>query len=509
MKLWKTLILALLATFFAFGTAAAAADKTVNMAIFWLDGDIEPTSGWHGWTLARCGIGENLVQIDENLRFKSVVAKSWSQPDALTTVFKLRDGVRFHNGKKVDAAACKASIERTLEISNRKDVKIPVESITASGNTLTIKTSRPYATLLNVLADPVFIIVDAESAAKDPKGFKFKPVATGPFKVESFSPGTGMVLKKYADHWAGEPRVDTVNVKYISDSNTRSMALQSGELDFAPQLSPADLKVLEKRPNLNVLTGPNLRVFLVRTNFSHPWMQIPELRQAIHHAIHKDIYAEKIAGGIPARGPFNSLLPFGHTGEDAYHYDMKKAKELLDSASLVDTDGDGIREFEGKNIVLQYICMTNHGAQARNIGIAMQAELKKVGIGMEVKQMENYKDAAKQGKFDFLFERWTSAPTLDPQYFLEAGYKTRALGNYGKYSNKAFDALLHELDRTLDKEKRNELGAKGAQILMDDVAAIFFFYQKGNVVHSKRVGGIHRYISEVYYIDDRLKLTHE
>ena len=507
-------LISLLTVVAVLGTAtpespAAPADKTVNMAIFWLDGDIEPTLAWHGWTLTRCGIGENLVQIDENLSYKPVIAESWEQPDALTTVFKIRDGVVFQNGKKADAAACKASIERALNITDRKDVQVPVDTITAAGNTLTIKTTRPYATLLNVLADPVFIIVDADAAAKDPDGFRFRPVCTGAFKVEEFFPGTGMTLKKHAGHWKGEPRADRVNVKYISDANTRTMAMQSGELDFAAQISPADLNILKKDPKLKVLTGPNLRVFFVRTNFTHPWMKIPEFRRAVRHAIHKDIYAEKIARGIPARGPFNKMLPFGHQGEDAYPYDAEKAKQLLDGAGIIDTDGDGIRELDGRNIVLQYICMTNHGARARNIGIAMQSELKKVGIGLEVKQMENFAEAVKQRRFDFLFERWTSAPTLDPQYFLESGFKTGARGNAGKYSNPAYDALLAELDHTLDRDARNRLGAKGARMLMEDAAAIFFFYEKGNVVHNRRIAGIHKFISEIYYIDERLRFADE
>ncbi|WED23451.1 ABC transporter substrate-binding protein [Vibrio sp. JC009] len=487
---------------------AAPQESTVNMSVFWLDGDIEPTTSWNGWTVARVGIGENLIQIDENLQFKPVIAQSWKQVDELTTEFTIRDGIKFHNGKVADAKAVKASLERALEMTNRKDMKIPVDTIEADGNKLTVKTTRPYATLLNMLADPVFIIIDAQAASENPDGFKYQPVATGPFMVESFSSETGIVMKKHADHWRGEPGVDKVNVKYISDESTRAMALQSGELDFAPQISPADLTVLEKDENLKVLSSPNLRIFFVRTNFAKPWMKSPEFRQAIHHAIHKDVYAEKIAGGIPARGPFNQLLPFGHKGADSYGYDQEKAIQLLDKAGFVDTDGDGIRELDGKNIVLQYISMTNHGAQARNIGIAMQSELKKVGIGMEVKQMENHTEAAKQGQYDFLFERWTSAPTLDPQYFLSS-FIADSHGNSGKYSNPKFDSLMDELSRTIDKEKRTQLGAEGAKMLMDDVSGIFLFYQKGNVVYNKRISGVHKFVSEVYYIDERLKLAND
>ena len=319
-------------------------EKTLNMAMFWLDENIEPTEGWNGWTLTRCGIGENLVQIDENLRLKPVIAESWEQVDDMTTVFKIRKGVTFHNGAPADAAACKASIERAHRITTRKDMKFPLAGITVDGDKLIIKTSKPYAILTNVLADPVYIITDAAAAAKDPEGIKYKPIATGAFKVVAFEADKGLTLTKHETHWKGVPGVDKVNVKYIPDDITRTMALQSGEIDLATQINPRDLMMLEKDDRFTVHKGPNLRIYLLRFNFDRPHMTIPEFRQALMHAISKDVYAEKIVNGIPARGPFNDMLSFGYKGDDFYTYDPAKAKAILDKAGLKDSDGDGIRD---------------------------------------------------------------------------------------------------------------------------------------------------------------------
>ena len=107
-------------------------------------------------------MGENLVQVDENLQFKPSIAEKWEQTDERTTRFIIRDGVTFHNGRTVDAAACKAPLERALNESDRADIKFPVESISAEGRVLTIKTKQAYPTLLNVLADTVFIIINAK-----------------------------------------------------------------------------------------------------------------------------------------------------------------------------------------------------------------------------------------------------------------------------------------------------------------------------------------------------------
>lgn len=486
------------------GADEAAKEKVLNMAVFWFDSNLEPTEGWNGWGLTRCGIGENLIQLDENLEFKPVIAASYEQVDELTTIFQIRENVTFHNGHVVDAKACKASIERALEISDRDDVKFPVESITAEGQTLTIKTTKPYATLINNLADPVFVIVDASVA--DDEQFKFKPVTTGAFKVETFTPSVGMTLHKHTSHWSGDIGVDVVNVKYIQDASTRTMTLQSGEIDLATQVSPKDLALFENDDHYVVQKGPNLRVFLLRINMDKPYMKHLAFRQALCYGIDKATYASQIVKGIPAKGPFNDMLPFHVKEDDAYPYNPEKAKELLDQLNMVDTDGDGIREMNGENIVLTYISRSNHGNDANNIGMAMQSQYREIGLGVDIVQVENYADIASSGEYDLLWERWTSAPTADPQYFLEASYKTDSSGNYGHYSNQNLDKVCLALDKELNKDSRYRLGAEGAKILMDDVASIFLYYQEGTIVTNKNVGGVYRFLSEVYYIDDRVTM---
>jgi peptide/nickel transport system substrate-binding protein len=488
------------------GSLAFAGGKNLNIALFWLDENIEPTEGWNGWTLTRTGVGENLAQIDENLKIKPVIAESWEQIDPTTTVFKIRKGVYFQNGQLVDASACKASIERAHSITNRKDMKFPLESITAEGNTLTIKTTKPYSILTNILADPVYIIVDAKAAFKDPEGFKVKPICTGPFKVITFAPDKGLTLEKHGKYWKGVPDVDTIAVKYLPDGSTRTMALQSGEIDLATALNANDLKLFEDKDKFIVKKGPNLRVFQLKLNFERPYMKNLKFRQALIHGIDKDVYATKLAGGVPARGPFNSMLPFGYKGDEYYAYDPQKAKKLLDEVGFVDNDGDGIREMNGKNIVMEYIFSTNHGKKAQSIGTAMQSQYKAIGLGLKLIQLESIVELGKKGKFDLKFERWTSAPTADPQYFLEASFKTEGYLNEGRYSNPEFDALCDKLGDAYDKAKRYELGIEATKILLEDIPGIFLFYGMGNVVTNQKVDGVYRFISEVYYIDDRVKL---
>ncbi|WP_432402137.1 ABC transporter substrate-binding protein [Wukongibacter sp. M2B1] len=478
--------------------------KILNAATYWMSDNAEPTKSWNGWVVARFGAGENLIQLDENMRFKPVIAESWEQVDELTTVFNIREGIKFHNGNLVDSKACKASIERALEITNRDDVKLPIESITAEGQKLTIKTSEVIPTLINLLADPVYIIVDV--SVSDEVDFSLTPICTGPFKITEYETGVGIKLEKNKDYWKSPVDVDVINVKLIKDTSARAMALQSGEVDFVTALNRKDLGLFEGKDEFVVQRGPNLRVAFLALNMNKSYMQKSEFRQALAYGIDKKTYAKELYDATMAKGPFNETLSFGYKGEDYYSYDPDKARELLDKIGYIDKNGDGIREIDGKNIVLQYATLSHFGRDAANTGVAMQSQYKEIGLGLEITQYENLSDIANSKEFDIIWDRWTSTPTADPQYLFETAYKTGSKANRGNYSNPEFDAICEELANTLKKEDRDKLGVKGSEILMEDAGIIFLFYLEGSVVTRSNVEGIHRFVSDIYHIDERVKM---
>lgn len=488
-------------------TRVETGSSHLNMAYFGGEfQNLEPTLAWNGWNLSRMGIGENLVQLDENMNFKNVIAESWEKIDNLTMKFVIREGVTFHNGKAVDANAVKQSLERALTMTDREDIKIPVDTITAEGQILTIKTATPFPTLINNLADPVYIIVDAEEAAKDESAFKTNPIATGPFKIKEFNPPTEIDLVKHDAHWSGEIAVDSVNVKGIADDATRVMALQSGEVDFITQISANDVALFENNDDYTVLRGPNLRVFQLGLNMRKPYMQNLAFRQALAHGLNKEMYAKNLVNGLPAKGPFTEELSFGYKGEDMYQYDVDRANEILDQEGFVDSDGNGIREADGKDIVLKYVLNTGHGNDAKNVAVAVQDDYKKIGLGVDVVQVENYNDMVNNGEYDLVWERWTSAPTADPAYFIEANYLSGAIGNKGNYTNPKIDEIVKQFRTTFDKEQRDALGIKATEILLEDVPTLFMYYSDGTVITRSNITGVERFMSEIYYIDERVKV---
>ena len=116
----------------------SSSDKQLTIAHFYEMKELDPVIAWDGWNLSRMGIGENLIQLDENMNIKPVIAQEWEEQDTRTTIFTIRDDVTFHNGKAVDAEAVKASLERAIATTDREDIKIPVATIEAQGSKLTI-----------------------------------------------------------------------------------------------------------------------------------------------------------------------------------------------------------------------------------------------------------------------------------------------------------------------------------------------------------------------------------
>jgi len=482
--------------------AQAKEQKVLNVGQFWMPANIDPAVKWNGWMLPRLGIGENLIRVNEKLEFESSLAKSWRVIDSKTIEFVVREDVVFHNGKKMTADDVRKSIKRAIETTGRKDVVFPLESIVVSGQKLTIKTSEPFPTLINVLADPVYTIV----TGFDAPDFATKPIATGPFKIVSYDSTKGASLNKHDRYWGGNVEVDRVEALLMKDGTTRAMALQSGELHLATQLSYNDLEMLEKSGKFNVQKGPNVRIFMARFNLDKEHMSNPAFRQAIVHAINKDAIATNVVKGYVAKGPFPPSFEFAYRGEEPYKYDVQKAKKLLDNAGIVDGDGDGIREYKGKNIVMEFYARTGHGANAKNSGIAIQSALKKIGLKLNVNQVKSFGDILKKGDYDIVWERWTAAPTLDSLYFLQSSFGTGAIGNRGGYSSKKFDSIVKRLRPEANKKKRAQIAQEAVSLLLKDAPVIFVYHGLGSIVTPKNVTGVYRFPTEIINLDYRVRI---
>ncbi|MDO4548753.1 MAG: ABC transporter substrate-binding protein [Clostridia bacterium] len=509
MKKILYIVLALILSIVAVAAGFAEENEGhLEVSTFWITPDLNFANGYNGWVCTRIGIGETLIRLNDDVQLEPCVADSWEQVDELTWKLHIREGVSFHNGKPVDAAAAMASIQYAYDNNSRAVSYLDLKEMSADGQELTIVTNNPNAAVIFNLTEPLFCIFDVSSENLDDM-----PQGTGPYMVTGFDEDVRVYLSKNESYWDGEVGLDTITVTEIADSEARSMALQSGETEMTVTLDNASL-ILFDNENYNVSVAIGERTNTVFMNNERPFTGELALRQAISWAVDRETYAATITGGEAATGLFPSSLPYHNDELTAYTYDPDRANQILDRAGFVDTDGDGIREINGENIHLEFYMAASHGSSdGMLLAQAIQADLRNIGVEVELLMAENLSDIIASGNFDMSTDNSNTAPTGDAQYFLSIRYGATYggsgsdhSGNTGRYHSEEMEALLERMNSTFDVEQRYYLARDAAQILLDDAAALYLTYVPMNTVSASYVKNAEQPTVDYYMITKDLTI---
>ena len=472
---------------------------------------LEPTQNYFGWVVMRYGLGECLTKFDEKMNVVPWLAESWSvSDDHLTWTFKIRDNVKFSNGDALTAEAVKASIERAFAKNTRAATFFEYTEMKAEGQNLIITTTKPMPNMPGFLADPLFIIVD--TATESSRDFaKEGPICTGPYKVESFVKEKA-VMKKNENYWDGEVPFETLEIPSIDDPNTRAMSLQSGEVDMAVNIAAGDMDLFKNNDKFDIDEISSLRVVVARIN-EKGFLGDPKVRAAFISGCDRETYNNVLLKGtfIPGSAPVPPSMDYGFDQlKDPNAYNPERAKQLLAEAGWKDTDGDGIVDKDGQNLSVDFV-VYNSRAELPLYAEAVQADMKKIGINVNIKSVDyNLIDKMGiDGDYDLLISNITTANTGDPEIFLKWYWYTNTNGNNPQngsgYSNPKYDEVMDKLAVEFDKDKRRELIIQAQQILMDDGAALFLGYPQTNIISSKSLQGVKMYPSDYYWITSLIK----
>ena len=332
--------------------------------------DINPHNNSSGWACIRYGVGETLFRFTDSMELEPWLAKGYERVDDLTWVITLQDGVTFTSGRAMDGEAVKECLEALVDTHVRAAGDLHIASITAQDQTVTIKTQVPVPALLNFLADPYACIVDMQAGVTQ-EGIVS---GTGPYRAVSLVPDTSLGLVKNEDYWNGNPKIDEITVRTISDGDTLTMALQSGEIDAAYGMPYASYPLFEN-DGYTISGCATSRVFFGAMNFESEITSDPAVRKAIAMGIDKEGFVETLLGGngYPAVGAFPDNFSFGGDTVSAQTYDPEGAKQVLEDAGWVDTDGDGVREKETRDLVFRWLTVSQPpGTAASGGGGAVQ-----------------------------------------------------------------------------------------------------------------------------------------
>lgn len=472
---------------------------------------LEPTQNFFGWVVMRYGLGECLTKFDTKMEVQPWLAESWSSSDDhLTWTFKIRDGVKFSNGTPLTAEGVKASIERAFAKNNRAATFFEYESITADGQNLIIKTKTPLPNMPGYLADPLFIIVDTAAEAEGRDFSKEGPICTGPYMVKSFVKEKS-VMERNPHYWDGEVPFETVEIPSIDDPNTRAMSLQSGEVDAAVNIAAGDIDLFKNNDKFDMDEISSLRVVVARIN-QKGLLGDPKVRAAFIQGCDRETYNDVLLKGtfLPGSAPVPPSLDYGFDQlKDPNKYNPENAKKLLDEAGWKDTDGDGIRDKDGRPLKVDFV-VYNSRAELPLYAEAVQADMKKIGIDVNIKNVDyNLLDQIGiKGEYDLLISNITTANTGDPEIYLNWYWRTNVNGdnpqNGSGYSNPELDGVFARLAAEFDKDKRRQLIIQAQQIIMNDGAALFLGYPMTNIVSSRSLKGVHMFPSDYYWITSEI-----
>ncbi len=276
-----------------------------------------------------------------------MLATEWSKIDDRTWEFKLRDGVKFHDGSEFDAEDVKASIELASGATEKPSLQagnwIPTTVEIIDSLTVRLTSEQPFAALFAALRDT--IIVSADDLANNPDGIRTQPNGTGPFKLVQ-NEQTRKVMEANLDYWQGPPQIGELIWEFVQDPDTRLAALLAGQAQAIDRVPPQHLQVIAGSDNLvlSSVTGIESVNLWVRPGRFPLWEESPDFREAVVRSIDREALAANLVQGKSVAA--TSFLPtealYHQPGEPAYTRDVEAARALLTEAGVA----DGGPEFE-------------------------------------------------------------------------------------------------------------------------------------------------------------------
>jgi len=395
--------------------------------------------------------------------------------------FTIRQGVKFHDGTLLDAPAVKAAMERVKADNSFMTAYYgPIDSIDApDARTLTITLKQPSTVFISYLAMPQAAIHSPSNAAKfDKQAIGAQPVGTGPFKFESYTPNTEVSLVANPDYFRGAPALQRIVFRVIPDQATRRLELEKGTVDVVQQngnlfsLPVADIQALKQNKDVRVLEYDSQILRYVQfNNTDSEVMKDARVRQAIALAIDYDGLVTGVLGNTASRAyaplPQTSWAALSNATDIAPKRDVAKSKQLLADA--------------GKNN-LSLKLPTFTGSSWRDIGTLLQANLKDVGINLEVQQLDFpvLREQITSGKFDLTLggrQPWYN----DPDAHITIDYLS-SLGptalTFRMPKDDTLDGLIQKAqqDSTQDARKATYLDIQ--RRLMDYTPGAYLFVPK-------------------------------
>lgn len=440
----------------------------------------------HNYTFTEAvhqNVFDYLVRMDAvSGKFQPELATSWQLIEPTVWEFKLREGVKFHNGDPFTAADVKFTVERVAtnkDLTENRTMNVVKEVQVVDPHTVRIITHQPDPALLNRLSRIGSGIMPQQywESVGGVDGWQKAPVGTGPFKFQQWVKDDRVTLVAFDDHWRGRARVDEVVIRILPEVATRVAELQAGGVDIALNIGVDNADMIQSDPNLAVAKGLNNRVWLLLAR-TQPESATgdPRVREAIELAIDKEALIAAASPGLGA--PLRTRVTPGIFGHDPSLYNVNPVNQARARQLLADAGFAG-----GLEIGLLSRNASDYSVVAQTVaGMLEQVGIK---VNLEIVDTSVYNNKLSAGSNPELYLAAFGNSMKDAElaftFITESAYHKRI-------GYKPDDALaLFEQSRSeMDPEKRANLFRQLQQKVAADRPQIMLF-QMGSV-HGVRKG---------------------
>ncbi|HYM31142.1 MAG TPA: ABC transporter substrate-binding protein [Candidatus Cybelea sp.] len=448
--------------------------------------------------MAAALIFDTLTSLDEEGAARPKLATSWTHSDDFKTwTFKIRQGVKFHDGTPLNAAAIKANFDRQKDPANHCRCAFYISFIKSMD-------APDDTTVVYNLADPstnlpeLLTIQSSNNVIQSPTAWKTKgddynrnPVGSGPFILKSWTAGDRMVVERNPNYWnKGHPHLDRVVLRPLPDAQARYASLEAGETDlvWADEFEADNIAKAKKDPKLKVhdYVGSGAAVYAFNTKVA-PFDDI-RVRQALVMAIDRSKYSEALTNGLsrPASNPYGDGSWVKCKDDGALPYDPKKAAEL-------------IKEY-GKPVNFKMIATATPRGRAN--GQVLQQFWKTVGANMEIDQVDQTTIVTRAFQRQFQLTPWRIVDLADPDPQMFANFHTGSPVALANYSNPELDKLLEHARVTADKDKRTEDYCAVSRLINHEAIWFWTFQNTYYAISKAKLKGLPKLYSGVIDVSD-------
>ena len=477
MKLLPVVVAALLPLAIAPAADAQAGKTTAVIGLTLEPPGLDPTTGAAAaiGEIVHFNVLEGLTKINQDGSVSPLLAESWKvEPDGRSYTFKLRRGVKFHDGEPFDAGDVKFSFERArAEGSTNKAKKAVFDNIarvdTPDAHTVILTLNQPDGTMLFRLGENTAVILDPKSAATT----STRPVGTGPFKLENWAKGSAVTLSKWEAFRAPQDvKLKRVTFRFISDPAAQVAALMAGDVDAIPRFQATQsVEQFKRDARFTVSVGGTEGKTIVSINNRRPPLNDVRVRRAIAAAIDRKAVIDGAMDGFGT--PIGShMVPSdaGYVDLTAVNpYNPDKARTLLKEAGVATP--------------LNLTLTLPPPQYARKGGEIVAAQLAKVGIHAKIENVEwaQWLSGAFKGNFDLTII--SHVEPLDIGVYANPGY-------YFGYDSRPFQQLMARYNGSIDPKERLKLIGDAQRMLAEDAVNAFLFQLPQVSVAHKRLKGL-------------------